>query len=199
MTRLKVTQFFDDGVEKHLQLPTSGMHICTPTKYALKGFAELLRVELLSHKIRVHLACPGFRESPVLDEVAEVESTSELLGKLCFHNRAFAKSPDEVAAGTLDGIKKGDFLITTNFSGFLAGVLARGAIPSGTVARAFAEFILLIPMKIGSFICFVQMRSFVQKQLEKNLEKQKRLERVYNHKVADSATDDDDADLYLCH
>ena len=51
-----------------MQVFVYASNMYTPTKYALRGFAELLRFELLPWKIKVNLVCPGFTETPMLDE-----------------------------------------------------------------------------------------------------------------------------------
>lgn len=44
----------------------------TSTKYAIKGIAECLRLELAPYNIRVNLVCPGFVESALLDDGKEL-------------------------------------------------------------------------------------------------------------------------------
>ena len=48
----------------------NGMY--TSTKYAIKGIAECLRLELAPYNIRVNLVCPGFVESALLDDGKEL-------------------------------------------------------------------------------------------------------------------------------
>lgn len=138
-----------------------GFNIYTSTKYALKGLAESLRIELMPHNIRVSLVCPGFTETPMLDQADEIASNSELLQKLCHYDRASAQSPDEVAKKTMEGVKKGDFLITTSFKGFLAGLLARGFLPAESLATALVELILLVPMRLFTHGASLYMRRAV--------------------------------------
>lgn len=40
----------------------------TGTKYAVKGIAECLRLELIPYNIRVNLVCPGFVDTALLDD-----------------------------------------------------------------------------------------------------------------------------------
>ena len=46
-----------------------GSGLYTTTKYALRGLAETLRLELLPYNIGVTLVCPGFVETPMLKEI----------------------------------------------------------------------------------------------------------------------------------
>jgi 3-dehydrosphinganine reductase len=42
--------------------------VYTGTKYALKGIAESLRLELIPYNMRVNLVCPGFVETALLND-----------------------------------------------------------------------------------------------------------------------------------
>ena len=72
--------------------------------------------------------------------------------KIGFYNRKFAESPEEVARKTIDGIKKGEFLVTTTVMASLIGMLARGFIPPDSFIAFMIELVLLVPIKIASFI-----------------------------------------------
>lgn len=45
-----------------------GASVYTATKYAQRGFAETLRMELVPFNIRVSVVCPGFTDTPFLDD-----------------------------------------------------------------------------------------------------------------------------------
>lgn len=176
---------------------TNDVNMYTPTKFALKGLAEYLRIELMPYNIPVSLACPGFTDTPMLDEADRACHTSNLLYKLCLYNRARAESPDDVATKTIEGAKRGDLLITTSFTGFFIGVLARGWIPADSLARALVEVISVIPVRIISLVWFLYMKRVMQKHLEENLEKRKHEKEIpYVHNIDDSAADDD-SNLHL--
>ena len=59
-----------------MQYPLYGGGVYTSTKYAIKGLAEAVRLELLPYNIGVTLVCPGFIETPMLDKL---EGKSESL------------------------------------------------------------------------------------------------------------------------
>lgn len=129
-----------------LFVPVTSMY--TPTKYALKGLAELLRIELIPYNIRVNLVCPGFTETPMLEKATSDDVDPlclELSSKLLFFSRKDTESPDKVAAKTIEGVKRGNFLITTSLSGFFIGVLTRGFIPDESLSMALIEMIFIFP------------------------------------------------------
>ena len=46
-----------------------GHGLYTATKYAIRGLAEALRVELLPYNIGVTHVCPGFVDTPMLRKI----------------------------------------------------------------------------------------------------------------------------------
>lgn len=80
-----------------MQLFVSGGNMYTPTKYGLKGLAELLRFELIPHNIKVSLACPGFTETPMLDD-----------GKLSSHIKTPLICFNLTSSTRRDGLARGD-------------------------------------------------------------------------------------------
>eukprot|EP01018_Ginkgo_biloba_P025115 Gb_18258 [translate_table: standard] len=94
-----------------------GHGLYTATKYALRGLAECLRLELLPYKIGVSLVCPGFVETPMLQDIEDnIDSgMSEIASKVCFYNRSHAEDPREVAKATLEAVKQGRYLVTDEF------------------------------------------------------------------------------------
>lgn len=167
-------------------------NIYVSTKCALKGLAEYLRIELMPYNIPVSLACPAYTETNMLDQVDKVCETSDLVSKLCFYERKQAQSPDEVAVKIIEGAKRGDLLITTNLFGFFAGILGRGFIPADSFVRAVMELVLLVPVRIVSFLIFLRLKRAVQKRVRENLKESEHEEVVsYLHSTDDSAADDD--------
>jgi 3-dehydrosphinganine reductase len=52
-------------------VPLYANSVYTSTKYALKGLAESLKLELIPFGIRVTLLCPGFVDTPLADEISK--------------------------------------------------------------------------------------------------------------------------------
>lgn len=57
-----------------------------------------------------------------------------------------------VAARTMEGVKRGTFLITTSMGGFCLRVLGRGVVPADSFAEALIELLLLVPLRLCSFV-----------------------------------------------
>lgn len=100
-----------------------------PTKHAIKGLAECLRQELLPHDIRVHcylvgtIDTPGYQQEnatkpPITQEIEGAES-SNLKG--C--------SPADRAKALLAGIRKEQFLITSDWLNDIFRVSTQGTSP----------------------------------------------------------------------
>lgn len=91
-----------------------GAAVYTASKYAVRGFAEALRLELLPYRIQVSCICPGFTETGLLDDA---ESTGKHLTAMmkvaCFYDRDKAESPENIAECTLATIRSGEFLVVT--------------------------------------------------------------------------------------
>jgi len=116
----------------------NGMY--TSTKYAIKGIAECLRLELAPYNIRVNLVCPGFVESALLDDACSNEEVTTGMQFASFFNRDIAQSPQTVARIILAGIKSGTFLITTTPGlGPICVTLTRGFAPAESFLRNLFE------------------------------------------------------------
>ena len=51
-----------------LQCAQYGNCVYTATKYGVRGLGEALRLELMPYNIGVSVVCPGYVETPMLDE-----------------------------------------------------------------------------------------------------------------------------------
>jgi 3-dehydrosphinganine reductase len=129
-----------------------GNGVYTGTKYALKGIAESLRLELIPYNMRVNLVCPGFVETALLNDVDNEEELTAGMRVASFYNRKYAQSPESVANILISGIKKGSFLITTTFGlGPILVILTRGYAPSDSFLWNLVEAILAGPARIISY------------------------------------------------
>lgn len=79
-----------------------------PTKFALRGLAESLRVELRADGISVTLVYPGDTDTPQL--AGELPLRPEVTSKLA--EGAHVMSPEAVAARFLKGAEAGKFIVT---------------------------------------------------------------------------------------
>lgn len=79
-----------------------------PTKFAVRGLAESLRVELRARNVSVTVAFPGDTDTPQLH--AERKLRPEVTRKLA--SGGGVMSPDEVARGIIAAAERGDFQVT---------------------------------------------------------------------------------------
>jgi len=93
------------------------------SKFALSGFTECLRQDLLPHGVTVHLCYPPTTATPGLARENEIKppETWALEGS----SRAF--SPDQVAATILRGVQRGRFHILVGFDSWTIWALQRFA------------------------------------------------------------------------
>lgn len=130
-----------------------GNGVYTGTKHAVKGIAESLRLELVPYNMRVNLVCPGFVNTGFLDDVDNEEELTAGMKVASFYNRKHAQSPEEVASISIDGIKKGKFIITTTpVLGPILVILTRGFSPSDSFLQNLVEAICAGPMRMISYI-----------------------------------------------
>jgi 3-dehydrosphinganine reductase len=78
-----------------------------PSKFAVRGLAEALRVELREHGILVTLACPGDTNTPMLEYETPLRprATEEITAA------AGVWEPDRVALAIVKGAQRGKFLV----------------------------------------------------------------------------------------
>jgi 3-dehydrosphinganine reductase len=92
-----------------------------PTKYALHGFADVLRQEMKPHGIRVSIVCPPDTDTPQLafETPLKPKETRALAS-----NGGLAR-PEDVAEQIINGVSRGRYLIIPGFEGKLFYVLKR--------------------------------------------------------------------------
>lgn len=131
-----------------------GHDIYTATKYAMRGLAESLRLQLIPYNITVSLVCPGFVDTPLLDQCeAEIEDGMFTLVKIFnLYRRSWAEKANDVANYTLEAAKEGRFLTTALFPGFFLSTLSRGVLPADSFSMALLELILYLPCRVLTFI-----------------------------------------------
>eukprot|EP00252_Welwitschia_mirabilis_P014540 TRINITY_DN318_c0_g1_i1.p1 TRINITY_DN318_c0_g1~~TRINITY_DN318_c0_g1_i1.p1 ORF type:complete len:365 (+),score=15.60 TRINITY_DN318_c0_g1_i1:73-1095(+) len=130
-----------------------GHVVCTTVKYAQRGLAETLRLELMPYNIGVGMACPGATDTPMLKE-ALGEMPPELMDMakaFKLYQEGMVEKPQDVAKYTLDGVKSGSFISTSTMPGSLLATLTRGVLPADSFCSVFMELILYLPLRFFSF------------------------------------------------
>lgn len=79
-----------------------------PTKFAVRGLAESLRVELKPRNVSVTIAFPGDTDTPQLQ--AELKTRPQVTSQLASGSKVL--QPDAVARGILAAAERGDFEVT---------------------------------------------------------------------------------------
>ncbi|KAH8972341.1 hypothetical protein BDL97_02G190000 [Sphagnum fallax] len=132
-------------------VPLYANSVYTSTKYALKGLAESLKLELIPFGIRVTLLCPGFVDTPLADEITP-HSNPELLEGFKLAVQVQSQSVDEVAEISIAGIKSGSFLITTTpFVGPLLRIVSQGLTSDESFVKNVLEAIAYFPLRLLFF------------------------------------------------
>lgn len=126
-----------------------GHSVYTATKYALRGLAECLRGELFPHKnMRVTLICPGFVNTPFLEDLDNQGEITEVLQKVNYMSKKSSDNPEHTASCTVEALKRGRYLVVTELMGDLLLTLGRGVIPADTMGRYLLELVLMFPFRL---------------------------------------------------
>nr|CCA21360.1 conserved hypothetical protein [Albugo laibachii Nc14] len=106
------------------------------SKYAVRGFAEALRSEMLLYKIKVHVFYPGSIDTPgfVEENRTKPQETSTIEGSSTLHH------PDNVAQSLIHGVKSGKFSFTNEPILDVLRLIANGISPRENSA---VEFLLM--------------------------------------------------------
>ncbi|KAG0558024.1 hypothetical protein KC19_11G173600 [Ceratodon purpureus] len=132
-------------------------NVYSSTKYAQRGLAETLRWELLPFNIHMHVVCPGYVDTPMLHGGLEAAASiyagkTEAYKKINFLDPKNVVSASHVAKCTWEGVKRGRFLITSDWIGYLFAVISRGPIPEESIVSNIYELLLIIPVRLLSFV-----------------------------------------------
>ena len=110
----------------------------SPSKFAVRGFAEALHMELMPFNIGVSILYPpntdteGYKE-----ELRTMPEEVRLIGE-----SAGLFSAQEVAKSLGDSIENGNFVTTVGFEGWMLGMLTAGAGPEPNYFNACAQCLL---------------------------------------------------------
>ncbi len=95
------------------------------SKFALRGLAESLQMEVAPHNIGVSISFPSGTDTPLLH--AEMDNASDVMKELLSLVPIF--QPASVACDVWNGVESGKFQITHGLGGFLMGVVSAGMSP----------------------------------------------------------------------
>ena len=85
-------------------------------KFGIRGIAEVLRFDLAPYWIGVHLVCPGGVDTPLVEtvEIAGVDRSNPQVAKTVDQFRRHAVTPEVAAEKTLEGVRKGRYIVYTS-------------------------------------------------------------------------------------
>lgn len=102
---------------------TFGYSAYSASKYALAGFSECLRQDVLPFNVRVHLAYPPTTLTPGLER----ENRDKPAETWAIEGESKHYTPEQVAHAMLQGIRRGRFHLLAGFDSWLIWVLQRVA------------------------------------------------------------------------
>lgn len=97
-----------------------------PTKFALKGFAQSLQMELTRDNIYVTIVYPPDTDTPGFAE----ENKTKPIETQLINNTSGLFSADKIAREIINSTRKGSFSCWIGFNGFLLDSLTSGAQPT---------------------------------------------------------------------
>lgn len=146
-----------------------GYSAYSPTKFALRGFADVLHMELLPYKVGVSVLYPpntdteGFKEE-ILTMPEELIIISDSAGLV---------TPEVVAEAHVKDIVNGEYTTTIGFEGWMLGVLTAGAAPEKNVLRSVVQSLFAGVLRFVMLIYIGYFNRIVKKCAHKRMNKQK--------------------------
>jgi len=130
-----------------------------PTKFAVRGLAESLHMELKPFNIQVSLANPPNVDTPML--AGEEPYKPEACKMLC--NGFITLSASEVALGIVDNLTNWSFFIQNRFPGIMAGILCQGNSPASSIKDELIHLVAMGAMRFMSLAMSNQMDQIIRK------------------------------------
>ncbi|CAM9776719.1 unnamed protein product [Chrysoparadoxa australica] len=117
------------------QTGTYGYTSYAASKFALRGLAESLQMEVKCHGVAVSVSYPPDTDTPGFEEENKVKShTTKVLSE-----EGGVFSSQRVASDMLKGMRRGDFAIVTGFDGWLLSLVTAGFGPCFSVTTAICQ------------------------------------------------------------
>ncbi|CAI5449518.1 unnamed protein product [Caenorhabditis angaria] len=117
------------------QFAIFGYSAYSPTKFALRGFADTLHMELLPFKVNVGVLYPPNTDTEGFK--VEIETMPEETRLMSESAGLF--TPDYVAQQHISDIESGNYSTTIGLDGWMLGNLTAGACPEKSLARGLVQ------------------------------------------------------------
>ncbi|KAK6749700.1 hypothetical protein RB195_001982 [Necator americanus] len=114
------------------------------SKFALRGLADALQMELLPYNISVSILCPPNTDTDVFKSF-HTTTMPVIMRKMTAV--AGIVSPEEVARAHVTDIENGNYLTTNGLMGWFLGVGTAGSSPEKSTLQAFAQIALAGPVR----------------------------------------------------
>lgn len=121
-----------------------GFTAYTPSKFAVRGFAEALFMEVKPYNISVSVVFPPDTDTPGFEN--ENKGKPEETHLISSSGGLF--TPEQVAANILTGIKDRRFLISCGFDGFAVKTLTCGLAPASSLFELLTQVVLMGPLRL---------------------------------------------------
>jgi 3-dehydrosphinganine reductase len=113
----------------------TGFTTYAPSKFAVRGLAEVLHMELQPHNIQVSLVNPADVNTPMYEE----EMKSKPLACKMISEGSGLFEADAIAKDIVDAIEDWKFMVCTGFDATMVGILTSGAGPCASVGAALSQ------------------------------------------------------------
>mmetsp|Transcript_41517 Transcript_41517/g.93625 ORF Transcript_41517/g.93625 Transcript_41517/m.93625 type:complete len:355 (-) Transcript_41517:229-1293(-) len=133
------------------QVGVFGFAAYSPSKFALVGLAQVLRMELKPYGVGVSIAFPPDTDTPgfALENTCKPEET-----RLISETAGLFK-PDEVARGIVGGLERGDFSIWVGLDGWMLATLTAGMAPASSILEGLTQGLLTSVLRVIG-LCYVE-------------------------------------------
>lgn len=140
-----------------------GYSAYSSSKYALRGLAEALHMEVNPYGVKVTVALPPDTDTPGFIE----EEKSKLMETRLISQSAGLVSPDTVAVQLLDDAINGRFYSSVGFESFLLTTLCGGMSPVSSVFEVFCQVCLMGVFRLISVCYLLSFERIVRKCMKK--------------------------------
>ncbi|KAL9975519.1 hypothetical protein ACROYT_G012688 [Oculina patagonica] len=140
-----------------------GFTAYSPSKFAVRGFAETLFMEVKPYDIGVSVVFPPDTDTPGFEN--ENKNKPEETHLISSSGGLF--TPEQVAANIVTGIKERRFFITCGFDGFVVNLLTSGVAPVSSLFELFTQVILMGPLRLVLALHLYYYDHIVKKGMQK--------------------------------
>lgn len=162
------------------QFAIFGYSAYSPTKFALRGFADTLHMELLPYKVNVGVLYPPNTDTEGFKvELETMPEETKLMS-----DAAGLFTPKFVAEAHLQDIADGNYTTTIGLDGWMLGVLTAGAAPEKSLFRALTQGALAGIFRVVTLVYLGYFNGITKKCYRRRLA-EKEEEREKNERKAE--------------